>query len=83
MREDIKIKRQIFRREFGERIKNLRDLNGINRKDMAEYIGVCDSTLANWESGKSSPKINKLIKISNKFNVSIDYLIGLENKKPR
>ena len=80
MREEIKIRRQVFRKGFGDRIKSLREYYGISLKEMSFYIGVCKSTLERWESGKSSPKITHLVKFSSRFKVSINYLMGLDNK---
>ena len=42
--------------------------------DVARLAGVKPSTFSDWKSGRSDPKIDKLISISRALNVSLDYL---------
>jgi len=61
---------------LGERIKQLRNENGIMQKDLSEFIGVAPRTLRGYEGGTREPDIEKLIAIADYFDVSIDYLVG-------
>ena len=46
-------------------------------QELAELFQVRRQTIYDWESGKSFPDMGTLVEISNKCNVSIDYLLGL------
>lgn len=65
---------------IGNKIKELREKKGLTQKELAEEIGVAQSTIAMIESGKNKGSIKTLAKIANYFNVSIDYLTTTEEK---
>lgn len=58
------------------RIRELRTERGISQKELAEYLGVRQNTLSTWETGRYEPDNEMLQRISQYFNVSIDYLVG-------
>lgn len=58
------------------RLKQLRKGYNLTQTDLANILNIAKTTLAAYEQGKSEPNINLLIKISNYFNVTVDYLIG-------
>ena len=61
---------------FGERLRRLRKSRDITQSDLAEYIGVVPSAVGKYERlGDSYPSVEALIKISEYFDVSIDYLL--------
>ena len=64
---------------FGEKIKELRLEKGMSQKQLAEQIGQAQSTLVYWETNKQEPTISALKKLCLYFNVSADYLLGLED----
>lgn len=53
----------------------LRDKRGLTDADIAKETGIPQSTFSDWKSGKSIPKLPKLIKIAEVFNTSIEELI--------
>ena len=57
-------------------IKELRKLNKYTQKQLANILGVAQTTIANYEKGIRVPDAKMLQKIADIFNVSIDYLIG-------
>ena len=63
---------------FGERLKELRLEKGLTQKQVANEIGNTQSAIVYWESNKQEPTISTLKKLCRFFNVSADYLIGLE-----
>lgn len=63
-----------------ERYCYLRDLKGYKDADVCRLTEVAKSTLSDWKHGKSTPKQDKLKKIAALFNVSVDYLMGNEEK---
>ena len=65
---------------FCDRLKILRESNNFSQVQVADKIGVKKQSIANWENDNILPSIEKLIKLSNFFNVSTDYLLGLDNR---
>ena len=63
---------------FTDRLKQLRVQNNITQKKLADILNVSQNAVYNWENGKCEPSIDMLKKIANYFDVSFDYLIGLE-----
>ena len=61
------------------RIKDLREDADITQKELAKIIGVTQATLSDYEVEKTEPKKDIWIKLSEFFNVSIDYLMGKTN----
>lgn len=61
---------------FGERLKQLRKNKNINQIELAEFLNVSQTTIANYESNRRSPSIEYLVEIARYFEVSIDYLVG-------
>lgn len=54
----------------------LRKQHNMSQLKLATAIGVSRSTVAMWENGSSQPDNSMLIKLSELFNVSVDYLLG-------
>lgn len=61
---------------------------GVRNIDVSRATGIPPSTFSDWKKGKSSPKTDKLQKIADYFNVSLDYLasgeptsVSSDNKK--
>lgn len=63
---------------LGEKIKELRNKDNISQQSLADFLGVRQSTVAMWEKSKNHPSYGTLLKISEFFNVGVDYLS--ENK---
>lgn len=57
-------------------LKKLRERESISQRQLAESIGVSQSAVGMWESGKAKPEYATLLKIADFFNVKIDYLIN-------
>lgn len=53
----------------------LRDSKGMTDAEVSRLSGVPKSTFTDWKSGRSNPKIEKLIKITNALGVSIEDFI--------
>ena len=64
---------------FIERIKELRDEKKVTQKEVAKFLGIIESAYANYEQGRTEPNLNTLIKLSQFFGVTTDYLLGLED----
>lgn len=60
---------------FSEKIRLLRLKFSMSQEEMAGKLGVSRQTISKWESGGAYPEIDKLIIISDLFDVSIDFLL--------
>jgi len=60
--------------EIGERIKAARKELNIQQKEMAAVLDVSSSHLSEIEAGKSNPSTEFYLKLSQMYNVSIEYL---------
>lgn len=63
------------------RIKNLREEYGFTQQELAEKIGGAKSTIAMYENEQRKPSLEVLIKLSEIFNCSIDYILCKTDKR--
>ncbi|MBR2974594.1 MAG: helix-turn-helix transcriptional regulator [Clostridia bacterium] len=63
---------------IGKRIKELREEIKITQKQLAKLVGKSPTAVASWEQGLSEPCVNDLRLLCSIFEVSADYLLGLE-----
>lgn len=70
--EDMEIK-------FIERLNHLMRIEDLSQGELSRRIGVSQSAVCNWLNGKKEPSIESLWKLSEYFDVSVDYLIGKES----
>lgn len=66
---------------FNKILKKLMTEKNISNYRLAKEIGVSNSTIANWLNGVSRPNDEKLQKLADYFDVSVDYLIGRTNNE--
>ena len=67
---------------FGKRLQDLLLENNMTQKDLAGKLNVNRGSVSNWVTDRRFPDQNMLIRISEEFNVTIDYLIkGKEDEK--
>ncbi len=64
---------------FGARLKQLRIRHDEMQADLAEYLQVDKSMISLWENGKNYPEVKKLIEIAYHYQVSVDYLLGIND----
>lgn len=64
---------------FAENLKSLRNFKQLTQKDLAKLLGLSPNCICEWEKSRSEPSISSIIKLSDIFDVSIDYLLGLED----
>ncbi|MFD1466502.1 helix-turn-helix domain-containing protein [Lapidilactobacillus mulanensis] len=64
---------------FAERLKELRKNKRETQVETAKRLGFAPTTLASYEQGKRQPDQETLVAIANYFNVTVDYLLGINN----
>ena len=62
------------------KIREAREQLGLTQAALAEKLGINGVTLSGYETGKHDPKSDTLVKIAQICNVSVDYLLGREDK---
>ena len=66
---------------ISERLQELRKNAGLSQEQVAEMLGLSRQALSKWESGQGKPDIENIIKLSEIYHVSTDYiLLGIEKK---
>ena len=61
---------------FPSKLKSLRTAYGYTQQQVADMLGVSRTTYINYETGKKSPYLNNLYKLSDIFKVSVDSLVS-------
>lgn len=64
---------------FGEKIKELREEKGLSQMNLSKQIDITQSAIARYELELTEPRASDIKKICEFFNVTSDYLIGLDN----
>lgn len=62
---------------FGDKLKELRISKNLSQDELSKILEVRKSSISNWETGKATPTFDMLTKIAKYFNVTTDYLLGL------
>lgn len=65
---------------FAERIKELREQNKLSLATLSQKLGVSDAAICKWENNLAEPKASYIRAIADFFEVSTDYLLGVENE---
>lgn len=61
--------------EFQDRVRTLRMANGYTQADLAEALGITQRAVGAWETGRSKPKIDRLIDLAEALHVSPHWLL--------
>lgn len=67
--------------KFAENLKNLRTSKGLTQTQLAKRLWLNKSIISAYENETRTPSLEVLIKLSNEFNVSIEYMLGIEREK--
>ncbi len=65
---------------FPEILKNLRKEKEIGQQELALALNTSRKSISHWETGYSEPSIAQLIMLADLFDVTLDDLLGRENK---
>ena len=66
---------------MNERLEYLREEKDLLKKDVAKILGVVDSVYTEWENEKLTIPTRKLDELANYYEVNIDYIVGLTDKR--
>ena len=66
---------------FAKRVKALRSERGFSQEELGKLLGVKKQTVTHWEAGNNYPNFDTLVKMARLFDVSTDYLLGVEIEK--
>ena len=62
---------------FSKRLRELRRSSSLTQKEVAQRIGTNNSSICDWERGRTEPGIADIIKLCKLFDVTADYLLGI------
>lgn len=64
---------------FGNKIRELREENGLSRKELADKFNLKQNAIYEWEVRGKQTDYETLCKIADFFQVTVDYLLGRED----
>lgn len=67
--------------KFGDTLKSLRKKENMTQAQLAQKLGLTKSVISAYETGLRLPSYDILICIAKIYNVSTDYLLGIEHKQ--
>lgn len=63
-------------RNYNNKLVQLRQKAGLSQKQVASVLNIARSSYNNYEQGVCEPSIERLIKLADYYNVTLDYLVG-------
>lgn len=68
---------------IGQTIRDLRKEKRVSQTELAKIVGVSQTTVTAWETGKAEPSSSAVSNLADYFNVTTDYLLGRPEKKEK
>jgi transcriptional regulator with XRE-family HTH domain len=68
---------------LGVRVRHLRTSKDVNQTTLAELLGVTKTQISDIENGKTTTSIERLFRLADYFDVSLDYLVGRSDAAER
>ena len=69
-------------KKLGESLRKIRIENNFTQKNIADVLGIDRTTYTYYETGASNPSPKTLIALSQIYNISVGYLMGVEENRP-
>ena len=66
---------------INKNIRDLRILMKMSQVELAQELGVTKQCVSNWENDNILPSVEMLVKMAKFFNVTTDYLLGIDKKQ--
>jgi transcriptional regulator with XRE-family HTH domain len=60
------------------KLKKLRNEVGMSQKELADKLGVSDTVIVNYENGKKTPSLKRLVQMADILNCNLDEIIDLD-----
>lgn len=67
--------------KYNERIREIREDNGLTQQKIADLLNVGQRTYADYESGKTRIPVDSLLILAKHYDVSVDYISGASNER--
>lgn len=67
---------------IAERLQELRKKAGYSQEQVAEMLGISRQAISKWESGQGNPEIDNVIKLTEIYHVSADYILLGQESNP-
>lgn len=64
---------------IGKMIRELRESKGLSQTQLAKELNVRQTAISRWELSENEPDIKTIISLAKFFDVTTDYLLGLED----
>ena len=65
--------------DFAKRLRELRQEKGMTQQQIAALLNLKQQSYLRYENGTGEPSLNTLIRLTQIFGVSSDYLLGISN----
>lgn len=72
---DEKVSKEMYKMELSERLQFLRKKEDFSQEQLADMLGISRQAVSKWESGQGKPEIDNIIKLTQIYNVSADYIL--------
>lgn len=69
--------------KYIKRIRDLREDNDKTQQEIAEYLGTSQTMYARYERGANEMPIRHLIALCKFYNVSADYILGIDKEQKK
>jgi len=66
--------------QTGMRLKKIREENQFTQRKLADVLHVAHNTISQYENGLCFPKADTLVAFADAFDVTTDYLLGIEDE---
>lgn len=63
---------------LGENLKKIRQEHKLTQVELANMLGISQKSYSHWETQKTEPSYENLVKLADLFDVSLDWLFGRE-----
>lgn len=67
---------------IGDKLKQLRQENGLRQEQVARLVGADRSSISAWENDSRQPSYQSLVRLAEVYNVSTDFLLGRTGGRP-
>lgn len=71
----------MIKTEFGKNLKEIRKKQGLLQKELGQMAGISTRMIAHYENWAGCPPIEKILKLADALNISIDSMLGRKKIK--